>query len=98
MNAREAVLVEARTAAVQEALRRHFLMNAATVAVGLAGALAMLLFTFRVVRRVRLAAENAERLVNDQPLIATGAASDELGRLAERLHRASLLLANRATA
>ncbi|KQV82227.1 two-component system sensor protein [Massilia sp. Root351] len=98
MNAREAVLVEARTAAVQEALRRHFLMNAATVGVGLAGALAMLLFTIRVVRRVRLAAENAERLVNDQPLIAAGAANDELGRLAERLHRASLLLANRATA
>ncbi|MFP5392946.1 MAG: ATP-binding protein, partial [Gammaproteobacteria bacterium] len=98
MNAREALLVEARTAAVQEALRRHFLMNAATIVVGLSGALAMLLFTIRVVRRVRLAAENAERLVNDQPLIATGAASDELGRLSERLHRTSLLLANRATA
>ncbi|KQX01607.1 two-component system sensor protein [Massilia sp. Root418] len=98
MNARESVLLEARTAAVQEALRRHFLMNAATILVGLAGALAMLLFTIRVVRRVRLAAENAERLANDQPLVATGAASDELGRLAERLHRTSLLLANRATA
>ena len=81
MNSREAVLVEARTAAVQEALRRHFLMNAATMLVGLAGAFAMLLFTIRVVRRVRLAAENAERLVNDQPLVAAGDASDEqIGR------------------
>ncbi|MES2350967.1 MAG: ATP-binding protein [Pseudomonadota bacterium] len=98
MNAREALLVEQRTSAVQEALRRNVLMNAATIMVGLAGAFAMLMFTIRVVRRVRLAAENAERLVNDQPLIATGGASDELGQLAERLHRTSLLLANRATA
>jgi signal transduction histidine kinase len=98
MNAREALLVEQRTSAVQEALRRNVLMNAATIMVGLAGAFAMLMFTIRVVRRVRLAADNAERLVNDQPLIATGGASDELGQLAERLHRTSLLLANRATA
>jgi signal transduction histidine kinase len=98
MNARESLLVESRTAAVQDALRRNFLMNAATILVGLAGAFAMLLFTIRVVRRVRLAAENAERLVNDLPLKVTGVASDELGQLADRLHRTSLLLANRATA
>ncbi|WP_426104237.1 ATP-binding protein [Massilia sp. TSP1-1-2] len=98
MNARESLLVEQRTAAVQAALRRNVLMNAATILVGLAGALAMLLFTLRVVRRVRLATENAERLVNDQPLTAPGVASDELGLLADRLHQASLLLANRATA
>ena len=98
MNARESLLVEQRTGAVQDALRRNVLMNAATIIAGLAGALAMLMFTLRVVRRVRLAAENAERLVNDQPLIATGVASDELGLLADRLHKASLLLANRATA
>jgi len=98
MNARESLLVEQRTAAVQDALRRNVLMNAATIMVGLAGAFAMLLFTLRVVWRVRLAAENAERLVNDQPLIATGGARDELGLLADRLHKASFLLANRATA
>ena len=33
MNARESVLLEARTAAVQQALRRHFMMNAATILV-----------------------------------------------------------------
>ena len=98
MNARESLLVGQRTAAVQDALRRNVLMNAATIMVGLAGAFAMLLFTLRVVWRVRLAAENAERLVNDQPLIATGVARDELGLLADRLHKASFLLANRATA
>jgi signal transduction histidine kinase/CheY-like chemotaxis protein len=98
MNAREALLVEQRTTAVQDALRRNVMMNAATIMVGLAGAFAMLLFTIRVVRRVRLAAENAERLVNDQPLKPAGDASDELGQLAERLHRTSVLLANRATA
>jgi signal transduction histidine kinase len=98
MNARESLLVESRTAAVQDALRRNVLMNVATIMVGLAGAFAMLLFTIRVVRRVRLAAENAERLVNDLPLKATGDASDELGQLAERLHRTGMLLANRATA
>jgi signal transduction histidine kinase len=98
MNARESLLVESRTAAVQQALRRNVLMNAATILVGLAGAFAMLLFTIRVVRRVRLAAENAERLVNDLPLKPTGIASDELGLLADRLHATSLLLANRAAA
>ena len=98
MNARESLLVEQRTAAVQTALRRNVLMNVGTILVGLGGALAMLLFTLRVVRRVRLAAENAERLVSDQPLTAPGVASDELGLLADRLHKASLLLANRATA
>lgn len=98
MNARESLLVEQRTGAVRDALRRNVLMNAATIIAGLAGALGMLLFTLRVVRRVRLAAENAERLVNDQPLLATGVASDELGLLADRLHKASVLLAHRATA
>ena len=98
MNARESLLVEQRTAVVQNALRRNVLMNAATIVAGLAGAFAMLLFTLRVVQRVRLAAENAERLVHDQPLIATGVARDELGLLADRLHKASLLLANRAAA
>jgi len=96
MNARESLLVEQRTAAVQEALRRNVLMNLITIVIGLAGALAMLLFTLRVVRRVRVSAENAERLVNDQPLLPTGVASDELGQLADRLHRASVLLARRA--
>ncbi|WP_343733083.1 ATP-binding protein [Duganella sp.] len=96
MNAREALLVEQRTATLQEALRRNVLMNLATIVIGLAGALAMLLFTLRVVRRVRLSAENAERLVNDQPLLPTGVASDELGVLADRLHHASVLLARRA--
>jgi len=98
MNARESLLVEQRTMALQEALRRNVLMNLATIVIGLAGALAMLLFTLRVVRRVRLSAENAERLVNDQPLLPTGVASDELGQLADRLHHASVLLARRATA
>ena len=98
MNARESMLVVQRTAAVQEALRRNVFMNLATIVIGLVGVLAMLLFTLRVVRRVRVSAENAERLVNDQPLLATGVASDELGLLADRLHRASVLLARRATA
>ena len=98
MNVREAILVEARTQAVDEAIRRNALMNAATAIVGLAGAAAMLIFTMRVVRRVRLATNNAERLAREQPLLLGDSATDELGQLSDRLERASAVLAERAAA
>ncbi|AMP06336.1 ATP-binding protein [Collimonas pratensis] len=98
MTVRESELVEQRTAAVQDALHRNLLMNLATILVGIIGASAMLMFMMRVVRRVRFAADNAERLARGMQLEPTDAAADELGQLAERLHKASLLLADRAAA
>ncbi|MYM34492.1 two-component system sensor protein [Duganella sp. FT94W] len=98
MNAREAELVAQRTAALQGASNRNLWMTITVVAAGLAGTLATLAFTIGLVRRVRLAVENAERLTSDQPLKPTPANTDELGQLAERLHQASVLLAGRASA
>lgn len=98
MNTREEVLVQARTHAVDQAIRRNTLMTAATALVGLLGAAAMLIFTIRVVRRVRRAAHNAERLALEQPLLPGDPATDELGQLSDRLERASVVLAERATA
>jgi len=98
MNVHETELVAKRTLALQQASNRNLWMTIAVIAAGLAGALATLTFTFGLVRRVRLAAENAERLNSDLPLKPTLATTDELGQLADRLHQASVLLAGRATA
>ncbi len=98
MNRREAALVAQRTEELQQATNRNLWTTMAIIPVGLAGALATLLFIIGLVRRVRLAAENAERLTRDLPLALAPDNTDELGQLAERLHQASLLLAGRASA
>ncbi len=98
MNLHETELVAQRTLALQQASNRNLWMTIAVIAAGLTGALATLAFTFGLVRRVRLAAENAERLNSDLPLKPTLATTDELGQLSDRLHQASVLLAGRATA
>ena len=98
MSRREAVLVAQRTADLQQATNWNLWTTIAIVPASVAGALATLIFTVGLVRRVRLAAENAERLTRDQPLKPTPDNTDELGQLAERLHQASLLLAGRASA
>ncbi len=98
MNLREAALVEQRTLALQHASNRNLWMAMIVIGAGMAGAMATLTFTLGLVRRVRLAAENAERLSNDLPLKPTPSTTDELGQLADRLHQASVLLAGRASA
>ena len=98
MSRREAVLVAQHTADLQQATNWNLWTTIAIVPASVAGALATLMFTVGLVRRVRLAAENAERLTRDQPLKPTPDNTDELGQLAERLHQASLLLAGRASA
>jgi signal transduction histidine kinase len=98
MSLRESALVEQRALALQQASNRNMWMTIAVAAAGLAGAMATLTFTVGLVRRVRLAAENAERLNSDLPLIPAPDTKDELGQLAERLHQASVLLAGRASA
>jgi signal transduction histidine kinase len=98
MSRREAVLVAQRTADLQQATNWNLWTTIAIIPASVAGALATLMFTIGLVRRVRLAAENAERLTRDQPLKPTPDNTDELGQLAKRLHQASLLLAGRASA
>ena len=98
MTRREAVLVAQRTVDLQQATNWNLWTTIAIIPASVAGALATLMFTIGLVRRVRLTAENAERLTRDQPLKPTPDNTDELGQLAERLHQASLLLAGRASA
>lgn len=98
MNRREVILVAQRTEELQHVTNRNFWTTVAIIPIGLAGALVTLLFTVGLVRRVRLAAENAERLTRDLPLNPVDGPTDELGKLAERLNHASLLLAGRASA
>lgn len=94
---REVRLLAERSAAASVARRRELIANVAMAAIGLAGAgVALWLLSSSIIRRVRTAATNAERLASGMPLVEPPAAGDELGELAERLHRASLLLAERA--
>ena len=93
----EAQLVTERIATAAEARRRESIANVAMGVIGLAGAAAALwLLTSGIIRRVQTAATNAERLASGLPLMPPPQARDEVGLLAERLHRASLLLAERA--
>jgi signal transduction histidine kinase/ActR/RegA family two-component response regulator len=93
----EAQLITERIAAAAEARRRESIANVAMAVIGLAGAaVALWLLTSGIIRRVQTAATNAERLASGLPLMPPPVARDEVGLLAERLHRASLLLAERA--
>lgn len=94
---REAQLLAERTAAAAVARRREFIVNLVTAVVGLgSAAFALWILSSGIIRRVQVAATNAERLAQGLPLTPPPQARDELGLLAERLHRASLLLAERA--
>lgn len=90
---REAVLLEKRQKRV-ELVRGQFLtLTAISALVGLLGSLAAVyLFSTGIVRRVRALEGNAESLARGEPLTAMPEETDEVGRLAERLVRASALL------
>lgn len=93
----EARLIADRIAAAGEARRRESIANVVMAVIGLAGAaVALWLLTSGIIRRVQTVATNAERLASGLPLMPPPVARDEVGLLAERLHRASLLLAERA--
>ena len=93
----EARLIADRIEAAAEARRRESIANVAMAVIGLAGAaIALWLLTSGIIRRVQTAATNAERLATGLPLMPPPIDRDEVGLLAERLHRASLLLAERA--
>lgn len=93
----EAKLVTERIAAASVARRRESIANVVMAVIGLAGAaIALWMLSTGIIRPLQTAATNAERLASGLPLMPPPVARDEIGQLAERLHRASLLLADRA--
>lgn len=90
---REAVLLEQRQLRVEQVRQRFLTLTAISALVGLLGSLAAVyLFSTGIVRRVRALEGNAESLARGEPLIAMPEETDEIGRLAQRLGRASALL------
>jgi signal transduction histidine kinase/CheY-like chemotaxis protein len=93
----EARLVTQRLETAAIARRRESIANVVLAIVGLAGAaIALWMLSAGIIRPLQTAATNAERLASGLPLMPPPVARDEIGQLAERLHRASLLLAERA--
>lgn len=93
----EAQLLAERIATAAVARRRESIANVVMAIVGLAGAaVALWMLSSGIIRPLQTAATNAERLASGLPLMPPPVARDEIGQLAERLHRASLLLAERA--
>jgi signal transduction histidine kinase/ActR/RegA family two-component response regulator len=73
-------------------------VSIAGLALGLlAGVIGVALFASGISRRVTVAAANADRLGEGQPLQPVPSAGDELGQLAGSLERAGKLLASRTT-
>lgn len=90
---REAILLSSRQARVEEVRDRFLLLTAISALVGLLGSLAAVyLFSTGIVRRVRALEDNAESLAMGEPLTPLPDDADEIGRLAQRLSRASDLL------
>lgn len=90
---REAILLEQRQARVEDVRDRFLLLTAFGAIFGLLGSLAAVyLFSTGIVRRVRLLEGNAESLARGEPLTLLPDEADEIGRLAQRLARASDLL------
>lgn len=90
---REAVLLDQRRAKVDEVRSRFLLLTAISALLGLLGSIAAVyLFSIGIVRRVRVLEGNAERLAKGERLDELPDEADEIGRLAQRLGRASALL------
>lgn len=96
---REGVLLDQRRARVDEVRDRFLLLTAISAVVGLLGSLAAVyLFSTGIVRRVRMLEANAELLARGEALTGLPDDADEIGRLAQRMARASALLRGREQA
>lgn len=90
---REAILLDQRQRRVDAVRDRFLLLTAISAMVGLLGSLAAVyLFSTGIVRRVRALEGNAESLARGEPLVLLPDDADEIGRLGQRLARASDLL------
>jgi len=99
IHALEERLMSARRARVDAERARYLAVTAISGVVGLLGSFAAVyLFSTGIVRRVRLLEGNAERLERGEPLTAFPDETDEIGRLARQLERASALLRAREQA
>lgn len=93
IQARESAVLEIRRQRVDEVRDRYLALTGVSAIVGLLGSFAaVFLFSTGIVRRVQLLEGNAERLERGEPLAALPGDRDEIGRLANRLERASALL------
>ncbi|MFN9375555.1 MAG: ATP-binding protein, partial [Novosphingobium sp.] len=96
---REGVLLDQRRARVDEVRDRFLLLTAISAIVGLLGSLAAVyLFSTGIVRRVQMLEANAELLARGEALTDLPDDADEIGRLAQRMARASALLRGREQA
>lgn len=93
---REAVLLDQRRTKVDDVRSRFLMLTAVSALLGLLGSIAAVyLFSTGIVRRVRVLEGNAERLARGEKLDELPEEADEIGRLAQRLGRASALLRTR---
>ncbi len=96
---REGVLLDQRRARVDEVRDRFLLLTAISAVIGLLGSLAAVyLFSTGIVRRVQMLEANAELLARGEALTKLPDDADEIGRLAQRMARASALLRGREQA
>lgn len=96
---REGVLLDQRQARVDEVRGRFLLLTAVSAVIGLLGSLAAVyLFSTGIVRRVQMLEANAELLARGEALTELPDDADEIGRLAQRMARASALLRGREQA
>ncbi len=96
---RESILLDERMSRVEEVRDQFLLLTAVSALVGLLGSLAAVyLFSTGIVRRVRKLESNAGLLARGEPLEELPEEADEVGRLAQRLARASALLRAREQA
>ncbi|ADM09588.1 sensory box histidine kinase/response regulator [Parvularcula bermudensis HTCC2503] len=99
IQALEGALLDERRERVERVRALYLSLTVISALIGLMGSLAAVyLFSTGIVRRVQGLERNAERLERGEPMIAFPPASDEIGRLAEQLDRASELLRAREQA
>ena len=96
---RENTLLDQRLRRVEEVRNRFLFLTAISAVVGLLGSLAAVyLFSTGIVRRIGNLEDNAERLAQGEALTELPQDADDIGRLAQRLVRASALLRGREQA
>lgn len=89
----EAVVLDRRQALVDDVRSGFFRLTAVSAVVGLLGSiLGVYLFSTGIVRRVGKLEDNAGKLARGEPLSELPDEADEIGRLSQRLGRASALL------
>lgn len=85
---------EAELLRLEQAQRRDLLLAGAALLLSTAIALLTLVMMRDALRRIRVLADNARRLVEGKPLQVMAAAGDEVGQVAQALQHASTMLSS----